>query len=408
MKRTPRGGGTARPRAAPLAAAPLRQLGSLPVDAFVARYWQQRALCIRQALGQFASPISIAALLALAADPAVESRLVASRAGRWQLRHGPFAAGDLPPRTRRAWSLLVQGVDLHDAAVAALAERFRFLPAARFDDVMISFATDGGGVGPHVDQYDVFLLQAVGRRRWRIARDFDPALVEGLPLRVLARFRHEHEWILEPGDALYLPPGVAHEGVALGECVTISIGFRLPAWREIVDAWHDRQSRLLSLARDGDARMPDRTRAATRVPARVPPDMVAAAARELARNAPTPREAARTLLEHLTEPKDIVVFDAPRAPLGPARFGQSARRHGVHLDLRTRMLFSGGDVAINGELIAAARSLGPALRRLANDRGLAAAAFSATAGAGPRQRAVALLALLHGWYRCGWLHLAAL
>jgi 50S ribosomal protein L16 3-hydroxylase len=425
----------APPRGAAARPAPLEQLGTLGVDDFVARYWQRRALCIRQALAGFRSPIGVDALLGLAADPDVESRLVSARAGRWQLRHGPFSAGDLPARRRRGWTLLVQGVDLHDAAVAQLAARFRFLPAARFDDVMISYATDGGGVGPHVDQYDVFLLQAWGRRRWRIARRFDPTLVDGLPLRVLARFAHEDEWILEPGDALYLPPGVAHEGVALGQCLTISIGFRLPAWQEIADAWHDRQSRLLGAAHAPDARLPDRTRSATRSPGRVPASMVDAASRELARIAPTRRQTARTLLEHLTEPKDTVIFEPPKAALGPARFRQAAMRRGLRLDLRSRMLFAGADVAINGELAVTTRAMSPALRRLANQGWLEPDALSVAARAHARRDArgvasggansdasdhatrgcsgpadvdaVRLLDLLHVWYRAGWLHLAA-
>jgi 50S ribosomal protein L16 3-hydroxylase len=419
---------------------PLRHLGGMAVDAFVARYWQRRALCIRQAIAGFRNPIGVEALLALAAQAPVESRLITRRAGRWQLRHGPFDADDLPARTRRAWTLLVQGVDLHDAAVAALAARFRFLPVARFDDAMISYATDGGGVGPHVDQYDVFLLQAQGRRRWRIARRFDPAVVDGLPLRVLARFEHEHEWVLEPGDALYLPPGVAHEGVALGECLTISIGFRLPSWQEIGAAWHDRQSRLLDAVHPPEERLPDRTRRATRAPAQLPAGMIDAAAHELARRAPTRRETARTLLEQLSEPKDAVVFDPPRAPLAPARFARLAAARGVQLDLRTRMLFAGADVAINGEIAPAMRTAGPALRRLANERRLDGATLSLmtrTTAGGPAQAPLrapsqtlphtprqtplptplqvplqaplqALLPLLHDWYRAGWLHIAGI
>lgn len=386
------------------AGGPLRRLGALPVAQFVAQYWQRRALCIRQALPDFVSPVTPESLIALAADPDVESRLVTRRADRWQLRHGPFDPHDLPARRRADWTLLVQGVDLYDAAVAALAQRFAFLPAARFDDVMISLAGDGGGVGPHVDQYDVFLLQARGRRRWRIARQFDPALVEGAPLRVLSRFRHEEEWILEPGDALYLPPGVAHEGVALGECVTISIGFRLPAWQEIADAWHDRQSR--TAPRTG--RVPDASRRPARAPARLPADMVDAARRELQRIAPTRRDTCRTLLEHLTEPKAHVIFDPPAPAAGAARFLAAAARHGLRRDLRTRMLYEGADFAINGELAPVTRPMMALLRQLA-DRGELGGghhwvrAWSAL----PPPDQAALRALLHLWYRAGWLHLAA-
>lgn len=377
----------------------LRHLGTLPVAEFVARYWQRRALCIRQAVAGFTNPITRAHLLELAADPDVESRLLRSGAGRWQLRHGPIAATRLPSARQPNWTLLVQGVDLHVPAVAALAARFRFLPAARFDDVMISLATDGGGVGPHVDQYDVFLIQAQGRRRWRIARQFDPTLVEGLPLRVLANFHAQEEWVLEPGDALYLPPGVAHEGVALGECMTISVGFRLPPWQEVIETWQDRQAR--TDARTG--RLHDATRRPTSDPARLPAAMIDAVSRQLRQLAPSRREAGRTLLEHLTEPKPSVVYDAPGRVMNPERFSRAALRRGIVLDLRSRLLFADGDFAINGELVPVPPALRVALRDLANHGSVPATTLQSQS-AGVR---AALLDLLHGWYACGWLHLAA-
>jgi len=172
----------------------------------------------------------------------------------------------------------------------------------------------------------------------------------------------------------------------------------------VLDAWQDRQARMLADARGHDDRVPDATRRPTTAPARLPTAMVDAVARELQRRAPTRREAARTLLEHLTEPKSNVVFVAPHAPLGLARFSLAVARRGVRLDLRSRMLFDGADIAINGELAPAARTLRPLLRRLANDGRLDAGAWAAPAGA---DRA-ALLELLHDWYRAGWLHLAAL
>ena len=131
----------------------------------------------------------------------------------------------------------MQGVDLLDEGAHALLGRFRFVPDARLDDLMVSYATDGGGVGPHVDSYDVFLLQAWGRRRWRISRQRDLALVPDAPLKLLADFRAEEEWILEAGDMLYLPPGVAHDGTAVGECLTYSIGFRAPTYQELLEPW---------------------------------------------------------------------------------------------------------------------------------------------------------------------------
>jgi len=382
------------------AGAPLRRLGTMSVETFVRRYWQRRALCIRKAIADFTNPVDRADLLALAADPDVESRLVRHSARGWQLRHGPFSARQVPAMGQPDWTLLVQGVDLHRAAVAQLAARFRFLPVARFDDVMISLAGDGGGVGPHVDQYDVFLLQAQGRRRWRIARQFDPALVAGLPLKVLANFAAQDEWILEPGDALYLPPGVAHEGVALGPCMTISVGFRLPAWQELVETWHERQAR--TAPRTG--RLHDGTRTPTPEAARLPASMIDAAAQELRRITVSRRDAARTLLEHLSEPKPTVVYDTPRPALPAARFAASARKCGVILDLRSRLLFAGADFAINGELVPVAVAARSRLRRLANRGSLEAARI------GPPETAATepLMRLLYDWYRCGWLHLAAL
>jgi 50S ribosomal protein L16 3-hydroxylase len=380
------------------APATLRRLGALSVEAFVARYWQKQPICLRQALPDFAAPLTPERLFALARDADVESRLVSVQRGRWQVRHGPISGAALPSRRRAAWTLLVQGVDLHEPAVAALAARFRFLPAARFDDVMISYASARGGVGPHVDQYDVFLLQAQGRRRWRIARRFDQRLVEEAPLRVLAEFRHEEEWVLGPGDMLYLPPGVAHEGVALDECVTISIGFRVPAVQDVAEAWSERQAR----ARPFEGRLADGTRRPTTTPARLPPTLVDDALRQLRRGMPSRIDVRRTLLENLTEPKPTVFFVPPRPAHAPARFRAAARARGLQLDLKSRLLYDGKDLAINGELQRASGAT-PLLRRLANTGALGGAHLSSV----PARGAEPFWALLYDWYRAGWVRLAA-
>ena len=208
---------------------PSKLLGGLTPEEFMRRHWQRRPLLVRRALEGSAAPLSRAELFVLAGREGVESRIVSKRGSRWSLAHGPFARSALPSVRSAGWTLLVQGVDLHHDRAHALLERFRFVPDARLDDVMISWAGDDGGVGPHVDSYDVFLLQSRGRRRWRIARRFDAALDERAPLKVLRRFKAEKEYMLEPGDMLYLPPGWAHEGVAIGtECMTYSIGMRAP------------------------------------------------------------------------------------------------------------------------------------------------------------------------------------
>lgn len=212
---------------------PTALLGNLSPAQFMRRYWQKKPLLIRGAIPGLAAPLTRDELFALADRDDVESRLIKHARNKWALEHGPFARDELPSLKQRAWTLLVQGVDLHDERARMLLERFRFVPDARLDDLMISFATDGGGVGPHFDSYDVFLLQVHGKRRWRIGAQRDLTLKPGLPLKVLQHFEPDTEWLLEPGDMLYLPPHIAHDGIAEGECMTCSIGFRAPTATEL-------------------------------------------------------------------------------------------------------------------------------------------------------------------------------
>ncbi|MGH8821855.1 MAG: cupin domain-containing protein, partial [Rhodoferax sp.] len=212
---------------------PSTLLGALSPQQFMRRHWQKKPLMVRQAIPGFAALLDSAALFALAGNDDVESRLVVHGAKGWQMRSGPFARRALPSLKQPGWTLLVQGVDLQVDAAHELLQQFRFVPEARLDDLMVSYASDGGGVGPHFDSYDVFLLQAQGRRRWRIGRQQDLGLQEGVPLKILAHFVPEQEFVLEPGDMLYLPPRYAHDGVAVGECMTYSIGFRAPNRAEL-------------------------------------------------------------------------------------------------------------------------------------------------------------------------------
>ncbi|MBK5930240.1 cupin domain-containing protein [Halochromatium salexigens] len=219
----------------------LRFPDGLDAQGFLARYWQRQPLLMRQALPGFENPLPGDELAGLACEPEVESRIVLEgpEQNRWQVRHGPFDAERFAALPPSHWTLLVQDVDKHLPEIGALLERFDFLPRWRIDDLMVSYAEDQGSVGPHVDDYDVFLLQAEGRRRWRIATT--PGLpmefVPDLEIRVLKQFSADQEWLLEPGDILYLPAGVAHWGVAEGACQTWSVGLRAPAWRELADDW---------------------------------------------------------------------------------------------------------------------------------------------------------------------------
>lgn len=219
-------------------------LGGLSPAAFLARHWQQGPLLVRGAWPDFRDPLSPEELAGLACEDAVSSRLVRGAHGRlpWELRYGPFDDDDFLSLPEDDWTLLVQDVEKHVPELDALLQPFRFLPDWRIDDLMISYAATGGGVGPHWDAYDVFLLQGAGRRRWQI--DTRPAAPDNLlpdnELRLLREFDVEQEWVLEPGDMLYLPPGVAHHGVALEPCLTYSIGFRAPTQRELAAAFCDR------------------------------------------------------------------------------------------------------------------------------------------------------------------------
>lgn len=214
------------------------QLLGMTAAVFLRDYWQKRPLLVRGALAGLRLPLTPEDLAGLACEEAALSRLIVRDPGRdrWSVRSGPFDEKVFAQLPATHWTLLVQDVDKWDMDVAALLQQFRFLPRWRVDDVMISYAVDGGGVGPHVDQYDVFLLQGLGRRRWRISDDpaAPKAFRSELELKILTEFDPSHDWVLEPGDMLYLPPGLAHDGIAIGDCMTLSIGMRAPAIAEML------------------------------------------------------------------------------------------------------------------------------------------------------------------------------
>jgi 50S ribosomal protein L16 3-hydroxylase len=228
----------------------MQLLGGIPAQTFLQRYWQKKPLLIRQAIPDFVSPLSPDEVAGLACDANVESRLILEKDGitPWQLEYGPFAEDrfrQLPPSH---WTLLVQRVNQLVPQLAEMLDQFTFIPGWRIDDVMVSFAPPQGSVGPHVDQYDVFLLQGLGTRRWQITTQDtrQHARQDNTQLDLLLEFEAEEEWELMPGDMLYLPPNVAHYGVALNSCLTFSIGFRAPRYTELISAWTDDQMVQLS------------------------------------------------------------------------------------------------------------------------------------------------------------------
>ena len=365
---------------------PIALLAGLTPAQFMRRHWQKRPLLVRGAIPSFVPPVGRAGLFELAGLDGVESRLIERRDQQWRLRRGPLGRRALPKLATPDWTLLVQGVDLHDDRVHALMQRFRFVPDARLDDVMISYATDGGGVGPHFDSYDVFLLQAFGKRRWRIGRQKDLTLVDGLPLKILANFEPEQEYVLEPGDMLYLPPRWAHDGIAEGECITYSIGFRQPAMGELA------REMLQRLADEAADELPERPytdpgQPATAAPAAIPPAMQAFAREVLDRALRRDSLLDVCLGEWLTEPKPDVWFDAGRA-VGPVG--------AVALDRRSRMLYDAAHVYLNGEAFRAGGRDARLMRRLADQRRLEADDVARLSDDAAE--------LLKQWLEAGWLH----
>ena len=230
----------------------------MPIARFLRDYWQKRPLLVRAAFADFRNPVAPDDLAGLACEELALSRIAIHepKRDRWTLRNGPFAESDFSKLPGTHWTLLVQDVDKWDADVAALLAHFSFLPTWRIDDVMVSYAEDGGSVGAHVDQYDVFLLQGLGRRRWEISADGDAPkeFRTDAELKLLREFMPTHDWLLEPGDMLYLPPGLPHRGIAAGACMTYSIGMRAPSQADLLGDFVDHLiERLPEEARYTDA-----------------------------------------------------------------------------------------------------------------------------------------------------------
>jgi 50S ribosomal protein L16 3-hydroxylase len=366
-------------------------LGGLTPQQFLKRHWQKKPLLIRQAWPGVRPPLSRSALFKLAGHEDVEARLVWQGAGSsaWQLKRGPFSRRQLPPLNRANWTLLVQGVDLHNDAAHQMLSRFRFVPDARLDDLMISYAADGGGVGPHLDSYDVFLLQVHGRRRWRIGPVQDDRVVAGLPVRILKHFKPTEAWDLEPGDMLYLPPRWGHEGIALGGCMTCSIGFRAPVRGEMA-------AELLARMADGldevESAQEDRSlyrdagQGATLTPGRIPSGLQAFAAQAVQAQLDRPGALDTALGELLTEPKPQVWFE---------QGGLLEAGEGVTLDRRSRMMYDDRHVFLNGESFRAAGADARWMARLADLRRLE--------GHEVRLLSQQARQLVSDWVACGWL-----
>jgi len=362
-------------------AIPTPMLAGLTPAQFMRKHWQKKPLLVRQAFDPATPPASLKELAALAARDDVESRLVTAFDGEWKLKQGPIAR--LPAMSKPGWTLLVQGLDQHLDEARELLDLFRFVPDARLDDLMLSVASDGGGVGPHFDSYDVFLIQLAGQRRWRIGAQRNAVLRDDVPLKIIANFEPEQEFVLDPGDMLYLPPGWAHDGVAVGPgCVTGSVGFRASTAEGLAA---ELLPRLFDEIDDAGKLYADPRQDAVTEPARMPTALLDFARRAVEAAVQRPQALERALGEALTEPKANVWFE-PGDVLPP---GQGAR-----LDRRSRMLYDAAHVFLNGESFRAGGRDAVLMRCLADQRELSAAEVGRLS---PEARE-----LLDQWTEDGW------
>lgn len=364
-------------------------LGGLTAQQFLREYWQKKPLLVRNAFPGFSGLLTPDELAGLACQDEAESRLVRNKGDQWLLRRGPFSEVDFQRLPQTRWTLLVQGVNQFLPEGTELMDKFSFIPRARLDDLMVSYATKGGSVGPHFDPYDVFLIQGIGHRRWQISTQADQTLLPGAPLRILKDFKPEQEWITEPGDLLYLPPQCGHYGLAQDECMTYSVGFKAPYAQELATQFLVYLQDEIKL--DGIYQDPDlKTQAHTAEISSAMIRQVSGILRQVRWD--------QDLVEHflgtyLTEPKTSVFFDPPERPLPLAKFRQHLIKTGIRLDLKSQMLFHGEHFYLNGESPSVAGANLGILRQLADSRALAPnLEFDAD-----------LESLLHRWYCAGYL-----
>jgi 50S ribosomal protein L16 3-hydroxylase len=338
---------------------PWALLGGLSPQQFMKTYWHKKPLLVRSAIPAFElskklgetldSAISPEALFKMSGDDAIESRLI--RANPWTFSSGPFKKKSIPSLETPDWTLLLQGMEAKHAAAAKVLSWFRFIPDARLDDLMISIAGPGGGVGPHFDSYDVFLIQMSGRRRWRISEQKDLTLNPDLPLKILEKFKVEQEWDLEPGDMLYLPPHIAHDGIALDAgCQTWSVGFRSPSYKEILQEGLWKLAESLEDIPALQKRFADPKQTASKYAEQLPEEIIKQIAQKLKS---LKLDRVETFLPgiaaYLSEPKPQAYFDGIKKDLSPKEFTQQIAKKFVKPHPQTRLLALGTRIYCNGE-----------------------------------------------------------
>ena len=394
----------------------LQLLGGLTPTEFLAEYWQKKPLLIKNAIQNFKGLLSPEELAGLACEDDVQSRIVEYINGKWLASHGPFDDDDfakLPEKPSQAhnWTLLVQSVNHYLPEGDALLQQFDFIPHARLDDLMVSYAPDGGGVGPHFDSYDVFLLQGQGKRLWRISEQTDLSLIEGAPLRILQNFDTAQEWLLEAGDMLYLPPHLAHWGIAVSDgktdCMTYSIGFRAPKNQELATEFlgfmQDRMNQdkiiLDGIYQDPDLILQNHS-------AEISDAMISKVSLNLQKIKWSDDVVAEFLGSYLSDPKADVVFDTNKKT-SIKIFSEKLAKHGIALDLKSQMLFFDNASLVtfflNGETITFTGESAKLLKRLADKRHLLSSDLVSSDLAKHDVLEAQLRQQLYDWYIAGYL-----
>ena len=341
-------------------------LGKISNDVFLKKYWQKKPLLIRDAIKNFKSPITEKDLFRIAQNENAISRLIEFKRGIWQVKYGPFKKLDLPKKINTPWTILVQNMNHHLPFAESFLNLFKFIPYARLDDLMVSFATKKGSVGPHFDSYDVFLFQAKGEREWKISEQKKFSLDKKSAIKIITNFKVKNTWVLKPGDLLYLPPNVGHWGVSQSDdCLTYSIGFRAPGTFEIQSKFLDFiQDNLITnkndLYRDPNLNL-------QKNPAEINSNMIKKIQRIVNQLRWNTNSINNFIGQLLTEPIEGAVFETSKS-MTTEVFIKDLIKKPLKLNPKTRMLFIKNNFFINGELIEADKKSIMYLKQLANDR----------------------------------------
>jgi len=341
-------------------------LGKTSINDFLKNYWQKKPLLIKNAIANFESPITESDLFTIAQNEEAVSRLIEYKQDIWQVKYGPFKKSDLPKKTNIPWTILVQNINHYLPFAESFLNLFKFIPYARLDDLMISYATKKGSVGPHFDSYDVFLFQAQGIREWKISDQKKFTLDKKSSIKIITNFKSKNSWVLKPGDMLYLPPNIGHWGISQSDdCLTYSIGFRAPATFEI-------QSKFLDFIQDHlianeNEIYKDPNLAPQKNPAEISSNMTKAMRNIVDRLRWDKSSINHFIGQLLSEPIESSIFET-RKPLSLKAFEKRIVNKTLKLNSKTRMLFIKNNFYVNGEFIKIDKKYTPFLKQLANDR----------------------------------------